>query len=332
MEENKDFNWHGYNESQTREKILFAQLLKELCGIIKQPIHCKGRKPATFRHQVFCMCMKIFEQTSSRRVISELELCKRAHYLFKLPHFNSLINYFNNPALIPILKELIEISAMPLAQIEKRFAVDSTGFSLRILSERWSNARLQFREHRKYLKAHILYGTYSNIATACEVTDGTSNDSPQFKPLLKEASKHFAIEELSADMAYSSRDNVKAVFDVGGFPLIPFKSNAVGNARGTLLWTKLFDYFKAHPEEFMARYHLRSNAESGFWMIKQRFGQHVKSRNMIGQTNEILCKVLCHNLAVLVQEMFLSGIEINFYEEMRTHSAQQSSPLAQERD
>lgn len=219
-----------------------------------------------------------------------------------------------------------------MASIEKRFAVDSTGFSLRIVSERWSNARLKFIEHRKYLKAHILYGTYSNIATAWEVTDGTSNDSPQFKPRLNDASKHFAIEELSADMAYSSRENVKAVFDVGGFPLIPFRKNAVGNARGTLLWTKLFNYFKAHPEEFMARYHLRSNAESGFWMIKQRFGQHVKSRNMIGQTNEILCKVLCHNLAVLVQEMFLSGVEVNFYEEMRTHSAQQSSPFAQERN
>src|SRR3989338_7660279 len=203
MEENKEFNWHSYNESQTKEKLLFAHLLKELCSIIKEPLHFRGRKPATIRHQVFCMCMKTYEKTSSRRVISELELCKRARYLYRLPHFNSIINYFNNPNLTLLLKELIEISAMPLAQIERRFAVDSPGFSLRILSERWSHAKLKFLEHHKYLKAHIIYGTYSNIATSCEVTNGSSHDSPQFKTLLAEASKHFAIEELSADLAYS---------------------------------------------------------------------------------------------------------------------------------
>lgn len=312
----EEFNWSNYNKSQTKEKILFVRLLKELCGIVREPMHYRGRKPATFRHQIFCMCMKIYERTSSRRVMSELELCNKAQYLRKLPHFNSIINYFNNKELTPLLKELIEISAMPLAQIEKRFAVDSTGFTLRILSERWNFARMKHGKHHEYLKAHVMYGTYSNVAVGCEVTDGTSNDSPQFKPLVQEASKHFAMEEVSADLAYSSRDNVKAVFDVGGFPLIPFKKNATGNARGSMLWTKLFKYFKDHPDEFMARYHLRSNAEAGFWMIKARFGQHVKSRNKTGQTNEILCKVLSHNLCVLVQEMFLSNIEIDFNQEM----------------
>jgi transposase len=327
-----EFDWHNYNISQTKEKILFVNLLKELCGIIKEQQHCRGRKPATLRHKIFCMCMKTYENTSSRRIISELDMCKKAHYLYKLPHFNSIINYFNDPDLTLLLKELIEISAMPLASIEKRFAVDSTGFSLRILSNRWSVAKMEPRNYHKYMKAHVLYGTYSNIATACEVTDGTSNDSPQFKPLLQEASKHFAIEEVSADLAYSSRENVKAVFDAGGFPLIPFKKSAVGNARGTMLWSQLFKYFKESNKEFMFRYHLRSNAESGFWMIKQRFGEFVKSRNFIGQTNEILCKVLSHNLCVLAQELFLSGIEIDFNEEFKNYSAQELSSFAQKEE
>jgi len=328
----EDYDWHNYNLSQTKEKILFVNLLKELCSIIKEPNHCKGRRPATFRHKIFCMCMKTYENTSSRRIISELDMCRKSHYLYKLPHFNSVINYFNDSSVTSLLKELIEISAMPLSNLEKRFAVDSTGFSLRILANRWSVAKLEPRNYHRYMKAHILYGTYSNIATACEVTDGTSNDSPQFKPLLQEASKHFAIEEVSADLAYSSRENVKAVFDIGAFPLLPFKKNAVGNARGTMLWTQLFKYFKESNEEFMFRYHLRSNAESGFWMIKQRFGEFVKSRNFVGQTNEILCKVLSHNIAVLVQEIFLRGIEIDFNKEFENYSAQESTIIAQEDD
>lgn len=319
--ETSDFNWHSYNESQTREKVLFLYLLKELCNTLKEPLHQKGRNPATLRHQLFCMCTKVYENTSSRRLISELELCRKAQYIYSVPHFNSIINYFNNPDLTPILKQLIEVSAIPLAQLERRFAVDSTGFSLRILADRWSIAKLKYIEHHKFMKAHVMYGTLTNVAVGCEVTQGNSGDSPQFKPLLSEAAKHFAIEEISADKAYSSRENVKFAFELGAFPLIPFRSNSIPNSVGVRAWSRLYKYFKDHNEHFMSRYHLRSNAETGFWMIKQRFGQHIKSRNTIGQTNEILCKVLCHNIAVLVQETFLSGLETDFYRAKEAHTA-----------
>ena len=74
----------------------------------------------------------------------------------------------------------------------------------------------------------------------------------------------------------------------------------------------IYRYFKNNQEEFMKNYHVRSNAESGFFMIKQRFSDSVMLKDPISQTNEILCKVLCHNLCVLAQELYLSNIEINF--------------------
>jgi hypothetical protein len=39
-------------------------------------------------------------------------------------------------------------------------------------------------------------------------------------------------------------------------------------------------------------------------MIKAKFGPAVRSRKSTAQANEILCKVICHNLCVLVQSIY----------------------------
>ena len=43
---------------------------------------------------------------------------------------------------------------------------------------------------------------------------------------------------------------------------------------------------------FMEHYHMRSNIESAFSMIKGKFGDSVRSKSDTGQVNEALCKVL----------------------------------------
>ena len=45
-------------------------------------------------------------------------------------------------------------------------------------------------------------------------------------------------------------------------------------------------------------------------MLKRKFGSNLRSRSETGQINEILAKCLCHNLCVLVQELFEIGIEL----------------------
>jgi transposase len=81
---------------------------------------------------------------------------------------------------------------------------------------------------------------------------------------------------------------------------------------GSPTWVKMFRYFNEHNEDFMKHYHKRSNIESVWSMIKARFGDHLKSRKEESQDNEIILKVLCHNLCVLVQEIFMRNIDINF--------------------
>lgn len=318
------FNWRAYNNSQMREKIMFLKLLDDLCQMIDDDKYSfRGRKPTSFSHQVFCMCLKVYLGTSSRRLISDLELCREKRYIDCVPHFNSVCNYFNNKNIKFWLKNLIELSALPLGELEDKFAIDATGFSQKKYADRWSMVRQTYSRHREYKKAHCIYGTYSNTIVAVKITEGNSNDSPHFRELLKRASENFDIKEISADKGYSSRENHKIAEELGITPFILFKKNSLGNSKGAMIWNKMYKYFKNNKEEFLRHYHMRSNSESGFFMIKQKFGGFVNSKNSIAQENEILCKILCHNICVLIQEIYLSNVSIDFLSCAKKHVAQQ---------
>ncbi len=62
----------------------------------------------------------------------------------------------------------------------------------------------------------------------------------------------------------------------------------------------------------MDHYHKRSNVESTNSMIKSKFTDIIRSKNGIAQINEVLLKVLCHNIVVLIQSMYELGIEPEF--------------------
>ena len=71
----------------------------------------------------------------------------------------------------------------------------------------------------------------------------------------------------------------------------------------------MYHYFMLRREEFMEHYHKRSNVETTFSMVKGKFGDSVLSKSDIGQINEVLCKVLCHNICVVIQAIHELGIE-----------------------
>lgn len=59
--------------------------------------------------------------------------------------------------------------------------------------------------------------------------------------------------------------------------------------------------------------HKRSNVESTFSMMKRKFGDSIRSKTDVAMVNEVLCKVLCHNLVALIHEMYELGIEPVFW-------------------
>jgi hypothetical protein len=48
-------------------------------------------------------------------------------------------------------------------------------------------------------------------------------------------------------------------------------------------------------------------------MIKAKFGGAVRAKTSVAQVNEVLCKVLCHNICVLIQSIYELGLEPTFW-------------------
>ena len=79
------------------------------------------------------------------------------------------------------------------------------------------------------------------------------------------------------------------------------------------MWEKMFGYFQFRTEEFLEHYHKRSNVESTFSMLKRTFGDGLRSRSDAAMKNETMCRILCHNLVVLIHEIHELGIEPVFW-------------------
>ena len=307
-------NWPAYNAAQINEKDRVTELLRGLCDGITQPKQGRGRPRLPLSDVVFSAVMKVFTTASGRRATSDLRECQAKGHVAHTPHYNSIFNYLEDPTLTPILKALIEESASPLKAVESDFAVDSSGFAT-CTYERWYDAKYgKMRLEHNWVKAHLMIGVKTNIVTSIEVTGPDSNDSPHLPALLETTTKRFQVAELSADKGYISSRNLEAVVAAGAVPYIPFKLNTTGE--GPELWRKMFHFYQFSRTEFLGHYHKRSNVESTFSMIKAKFGASVRSKTATAQMNEVLCKVICHNLCVLVGSIYELGIAPTFWAEL----------------
>lgn len=244
-----------------------------------------------------------------------------------MPSYNSVFDYFGYKTLTPYLRQLIIESCRPLAEIDWDFAVDSSGFSTGVY-QKWTeakrgNARRVYGEkqpnavnRKDWVKAHLMCGVKTNVVTAVEISHAYAGDSPYFNPLVETTSENFPIQSVAADKAYSAEKNLKLVIVKGGMPFIDFRSNATdANRRSGSIWKRMFNLYQYNQEWFMGHYHKRSNVESTFSMIKAKFGDKLRSKTGRTQINEALCKILCHNICVIIQSIYELGIEQAFWQE-----------------
>lgn len=312
-------NWPAYNAAQTNEKAIFLELLHDLCkqhvpDIEQNNGRKSGRKRIPLRDMVFAATFKIFSTVSGRRCISDLRDAQAKGYIDKTPHFNSIFNYLELEALTPLLRELITHSSVPLKAIESDFAVDSSGFSSSQYAT-WYNEKYGTQHTAQdWVKVHLMCGVKTNVVTSVEVSERHGAD-PNYLPALVEATaQHFDMKEISADKAYSSRGCHDAIAKTGATAYIAFRANATGSVGG--LYEKMYHYYCLKREEFLTHYHKRSNVESTFSMIKAKFGGSVRSKTKTAQTNEVLCKILAHNICCLIQSIFEFGLQARFCAEI----------------
>lgn len=304
--------WSAYNAAQTSEKAKFQSLLFDLCRGLQTPqVKKNGRPSLPLSDALFSAAYKVYSTVSARRFMTDLREAQSKGFIAKTPHFNSVLNCLENPEMTPILRGLITKSSLPLQSVETDFAVDSSGF-MTSRFVRWFDVKYGVEKVKHdWVKCHIMCGVKTNVVTAVEIEGKHASDIKLFPQMVDATAQNFQVSEVSADKAYGSRVTCDAVHAVGGTPFISFRGNATGNVGGT--YQQMFHYFMFRKQEFLDHYHKRSNVESTFSMMKRKFGDSLRSKSDTAMVNETLCKILCHNLVVLIHEMFELGIDPVFW-------------------
>lgn len=307
-------NWPAYNAAQMNEKPLVEKLARDLCSGIQDPARVPGRggrptKP--LRDKTFDAIMKVASLKSARRAMGHIAECVEKGYVEDMS-CSTILDFFKAPSTTPLLMWLVQESAAPLAVFETagQFAIDSTGFST-VVYERWFDEKHgKLHSQHPFIKLHAFAGTQTNVVTAVRVT--RAGDCTQLPALLDATRERFDVTEVSADKAYLSYENLEAIEAAGAVPYIPLKINSVMSTRSDA-WERNRCRFYLQAAEWAPKYHRRSNVETTFQMIKAAFGGGVRSKLKVAQVNEVLCKVIAHNLCCLVHAIYEHGLQPDFW-------------------
>jgi transposase len=307
-------NWKAYDAAQGTEKDMFQELLHEVCGFLPTTaVLGRGRPHFPLQHAMFAITYKVYSTISGRRFKCDLKEACRRGFIPKVPHRNTILNTLNDDATFETLRWLIERSAVPLKEHEVHFAADSTKFSPN-RKIHWADAKTGKEGlQRDWVKCHLMVGVDSKIVTAVEIGTQNASDSKNFEALFLTTRKNFDIVAISADKGYCAKEIFEIVGRTGATPYIKFLNHVTGRT-GNDYWKEAFRRSKDNPQEYKDGYHRRSNVESAFSAIKRKFAHSLRSRKSeAAMKNEILCKLLCHNLVVLIHKMHEGRISRPFW-------------------
>lgn len=322
--------WDIYNVAKCDQKRLFPILLRELCSSIEEPDQKSGRPRLFLRDMLYCAVLKVFLKSPWRQFKYDMIEAYNKGLISEVPHYNSVSNYVRTKLFNEKIIRLIEISSLPLEVIEIALAIDSTGLSTCRYARWFDERELREKSRREWIKVHLVCGVKTKIVASVITTRWSEADSPYFGRLLETASRNFRIEEISADKGYSSAENMRYALLAGATPFIPFKSNNRLDANyKSSVWTRMLDMYLHRRAEFMTHYNKRNNVETVFHMIKSAYGSNLLSISRQAQFNEALCKVLCHNICVLIQSMYELGIDPSFCSETTYNLRSKLKPLGQ---
>ena len=311
-------DWPLYQKAASQEKLMFFRILKDAVEhmTIKDQYNGNGRPQAYYPDILKSLCIKAYHNYSGWRLESELRIAKAMGIIDMVYKRTTLMRYLQDKRITTLLHELYKMIAQPLSEIEINFAADATGISNAYGNDRWINIRHTNKEKKQrkdYSKLHIISGCKSNVITSAKVTKGTAHESPHFKSLLTDTAKSFSLKEVLADAGYLSKDNVKAIANIGAAPYIMGKKN-VNVPYGGIpsAWGGMLRLWKKHQLYFAEHYHKRSNVEATFGALKRKFGDFCRCRKLDSQENEILSKIVCFNASVLSESLLSYDLKTQF--------------------
>jgi hypothetical protein len=175
-------------------------------------------------------------------------------------------------------------------------AVDATGLESRHTS-RYFFARSGGRQGaRSWVKLTVACHTASHFFTGATVTVGPGNDSPQFRPVLQQASLAVGWDRVLGDAAFDSEENHRLAREDLGVRSTVIPINRRNRGRK---WPKT-RYRRQMRRRFPKRqYRQRWQVESTFSQHKRRLGSALTARGDAARAAEERLRALTHNLMIL---------------------------------
>lgn len=183
-------------------------------------------------------------------------------------------------------------------------AVDGTGLESRHTSRYFFKRAGRKHSSRLWTKLTVAVDTASHFLAGARVSAGPSNDSPQFTPVVAQASLVVTWDRVLADAAFDSEENHRYCREDRGVRATVIPINRRGRGRK---WPRakyrrqMVKRFRKKPKGSRHRrvYGQRWQAESAFSRHKRRLGSSLGGRSDASRERECQLRVLTHNLMLL---------------------------------
>lgn len=184
-----------------------------------------------------------------------------------------------------------------LIEEKPKGAIDSTGYEARHVSRHYFTKYPWTKRFRvpRFPKLTVLCHTASYLWFGPQVGCGPSNDSPDFAPTVMDASTRIAWDQILADAAYDSKHHHVLCREFLGIRSLVTPINM----RRTRKWPR--DRYRRQLKRRFPRhvYGRRVHVESSFSQDKRQLGSALRARSDEARAQEILLRVLVHNLMIL---------------------------------
>lgn len=183
-------------------------------------------------------------------------------------------------------------------------AVDGTGLESRHTSRYFFKRAGRKHSSRLWTKLTVAVDTRTHFIAGATATTGPSNDSPQFVPVMAQASLVVTWDRVLADAAFDSEDHHRYAREDLGVRATVIPLNPRGQGRK---WPKtpyrrqMVKRFRKKPKGtyYQRVYGQRWQAESAFSRHKRRLGSALGARSDASRERECQLRVLTHNLMLL---------------------------------
>jgi hypothetical protein len=182
--------------------------------------------------------------------------------------------------------------------------VDGTGLESRHTSRYFFKRAGRKHSSRLWTKLTVAADTKSHFLAGARVATGPSNDSPQFRPVMAQASLAVTWDRVLADAAFDAEEHHRYGREDLGIrsTVIPINRRSQGRKwPKTVYRRQMVKRFRKKPKgsRHTRVYGQRWQAESAFSRHKRRLGSALGGRSDASRERECYLRVLTHNIMLL---------------------------------